>query len=626
MYTYIYKVKNVLRDFILISVFIFIGFSGANAADGVLSVNSISIVKPSAIANSSYADGWQWIFEVTLPTSEPTLRMRFSDWFNGTSTIAAGDNMRYYSQYSSNASNTASAAYISAANTYGGILVFATSTDSSSTAPGIQTLIIVETKVPLGAVGSNYHSNYGLKSLPIGVETSVDFPSGYTDSPSSYSIDGGSNNNIIWHKNINVSNGSAKLFSLKLKKTGSVADSEFNNLVLKVDGVSIATTTTVNNSHEAIFDLSSAPYLLTSGLKSLEVTSSVGMYSAGKNFRFSLQNSNAISAEDVLVPGIPLAVTSNSGGPANNLNSANISINTLILVTATNNKVNNSVISDGTGVTIASYTMKAYNEAAIINNLTFSPSMNSMITADSLNNNLPNVSLFVNGNRVGASQTVIAGGNFTFSGLSNDFIVGIDASTTVEIRADIKTINSIAYTAGSLQIDMVTATDNVSGYTSGAIRSSTYLAGQRMTIAEHGVQLANNPFSPPIMTVNTPLYKIGSYIVTTSSVDGATIASANIYIGGTMVDNQHVNNMVLKNGNTILGRYNTIFSGIPSIIPLGLSLAPSSSVTLDLYLDVLGDAISGESTYSSMYIFGSTLSSGVTILSPTINGPNITLP
>ena len=627
MNTHLHKVKNLLRSLSFISVLCLSLIITVKAADGVLSVNSISVVKGSAIANTLYVDGWQWLFDITLPANEPTLRMRFSDWFNGTSTIASGDNMRYYSQYSINASTSLSAALISgASSTYGDILIFATSTDLDLLTDGIQTRVMVEAKVPLGSSGSNYHSTYGLKSLPVNVETLVDFPSGRTDSPASYSLSGGSGNNVIWHKNINISNGSAKIFGMTLKKTGSANDTTFSNFILKIDGVAIANASALNASHDVVFDLSASPYLLTPGLKSVDVSTTLDTASVGRNFRFSLQSSSDISVEDALVPGVPLTVTSNLGGIANNLSSGNISFNSLILVSATNNKLNNSVISGGSGVVIASYTMRAYNESAVINNLTFSPAMSSMVTTDSTTNNLSNVGLYVNGNRVGTSQTIISGSNFTFSGLSADFIVGSEASTTVEIRADIKTVNGIAYSSGNIKVDMLAAIDNASGAASGGVRSTTYLAGQTMTVAEHGVQLIAASFSPTVMSTNTTGYKIGSYTISAGNADGVTVSTAYVTLSGSIVNNNNINNLVIKNGNNVLGVYGSIFAGISSIFPMGLSIATSSSITLDLYVDVLGSAISGESLSSNMYIFGQTSSSLVTVTSPIVNGPNITLP
>ena len=138
MYTYIYKVKNVLRNLILIGMFSSLSLIGVSAVDGALSVNSISVIKGSAIANSSYPDGWRWIFDVTVPEAEPMVRLRFSDWFNGTSTISAGGNVRYYSQYSTNASTSQPYIYINSANTYGGIMALSTAQ-----------LVLIGTKTPL---------------------------------------------------------------------------------------------------------------------------------------------------------------------------------------------------------------------------------------------------------------------------------------------------------------------------------------------------------------------------------------------------------------------------------------------------------------------------------------------
>ncbi len=626
MYTNIYKLKSLKRSLIFISLLTFIGVCDVNAA-GALSVNSIEAIRTSAIAGSSYETGWKWSFDITLPDNEPMLKMLFNNWSNGTNTIAAGGNMRYYSPQSINASNTSSAIPVNFSSTYANSMIFATSTDLQATTSGIQVMVIVETKVPSNISGSNYSATYGLKSTPINAETYADFSNGYTDAPVSYAVNGDSIDNLIWNRNINISNGSAKILNFKIKKTGSADSLSFSNLKLKIDGVTVATTSELNNANEAIFDISLSPYLLSSGLKSIQVYSDVGNLAAGKNFRFTLSGSNDISMEDTLTPGLPLIATTNGGSDIINLRSGNTSVNTLYLVTATDNQINSSLISDATDMTIASYTMKAYNEPARISNLTFSPTMSSMITVDSTTDNLPNVSLYVNGNKLGTSQTIISGNNFTFSGLSNDFIVGTSASTTVEIKANIKTINNIPYTGGTLRIDMASANDNATGYSSNVINSTSYLLGQSRSISSHGVQMINNNlFIPTAIAANTANYKIGSFIINTDSSDGARLITLNVTLLGSMISNGHISNLVLKNGVSVVGSISNVVAGESNSFFLNTLIGPSTSYGLDLYVDILSNASSGENINSTVSVLGRTDTSAVLFTTPIINSVNITLP
>ncbi len=63
---------------------------------GALAVTSITPVQTSATADDTYADGWSYIFNITVPTNEPNLSMKFADWMSSTtaSVIAAGGNMQ----------------------------------------------------------------------------------------------------------------------------------------------------------------------------------------------------------------------------------------------------------------------------------------------------------------------------------------------------------------------------------------------------------------------------------------------------------------------------------------------------------------------------------------------------
>jgi len=129
-----------------------------------LAVTSITANKTSATANNSYTDGWKWTFNVTVPSGEDKLQMKFADWTNGSATIPASGNMRIYSTQSTNASTTASAITLTSANTYSDEMIL-----DSSLGQNIQ--VAVEIKVPSGTTGGSYSTTYGI--LTSGTTTPV---------------------------------------------------------------------------------------------------------------------------------------------------------------------------------------------------------------------------------------------------------------------------------------------------------------------------------------------------------------------------------------------------------------------------------------------------------------------
>ena len=75
--------------------------TGTVTGTGVLNVNSITSVKTNATADGSFANGWIYTFNITMPTNEPNLSMQFADW-TGAGTIPAGGNMQISSAQANN--------------------------------------------------------------------------------------------------------------------------------------------------------------------------------------------------------------------------------------------------------------------------------------------------------------------------------------------------------------------------------------------------------------------------------------------------------------------------------------------------------------------------------------------
>jgi len=128
----------------------------------VLSVGPIQTIRSVATADDTFANGWQWIFPVTVPSTEASLSMQFSDWTSGANVILVAGNTRFYSAQSSNHGDAGSAVVISGAYVYAGPLDL--NSDLDPVTPGRQIQITVETKVPMDSAGGTYSASYGVKS------------------------------------------------------------------------------------------------------------------------------------------------------------------------------------------------------------------------------------------------------------------------------------------------------------------------------------------------------------------------------------------------------------------------------------------------------------------------------
>lgn len=131
--------------------------------NGELAVTGIDMVANAngstgfAMANDSFADGWAWVFHVTVPTDETLFAMKFSDFVSGPNSILAAENIRFHSAQSLN-----EFIVIEDANVYSSDATLAT--DLNSGMAGRQIDVRVEVKVPVGTAGGSYSTSYGVRS------------------------------------------------------------------------------------------------------------------------------------------------------------------------------------------------------------------------------------------------------------------------------------------------------------------------------------------------------------------------------------------------------------------------------------------------------------------------------
>jgi hypothetical protein len=138
---------------------------GTVTGAGVLHVDSIVATKASATSDGTFASGWIYTFNITVPTGETNLAMKFADWLSGTNVLPVANNMRIFSPQSSNATNEASAILLTAANAYSSPLHI--TGDLSPSTQGLQVAVTVEVAIPIGTADGSYTTTYGVQTLPL---------------------------------------------------------------------------------------------------------------------------------------------------------------------------------------------------------------------------------------------------------------------------------------------------------------------------------------------------------------------------------------------------------------------------------------------------------------------------
>lgn len=128
---------------------------------GSLTVTSVEATDTSAIADGTFENGWKYTFNITVPTNEANLALKFTDWLKtgGGGTIPVANKMRFSSLQADNGN---APIMITAASTYPSPDLHITG--DLSAAPGLQVQVIVETAVSIGTPDGAYTTSYGVRT------------------------------------------------------------------------------------------------------------------------------------------------------------------------------------------------------------------------------------------------------------------------------------------------------------------------------------------------------------------------------------------------------------------------------------------------------------------------------
>lgn len=162
---YIYRVSTGVKDLSgnALAANADYDFTTVAAATGSLAVDSPYMINSTGTADNTYANGWEWVMRITLPTNQTNLALKFANWTSGSNTLAAANNMQYYSeQIAVGTGSSGSPVTITAANTYPSDITV--STDADSTRAGIQTDIHIKVKIPTSTEAGSYSTTYSART------------------------------------------------------------------------------------------------------------------------------------------------------------------------------------------------------------------------------------------------------------------------------------------------------------------------------------------------------------------------------------------------------------------------------------------------------------------------------
>jgi hypothetical protein len=297
-----------------------------NAEAASLVVTQVSAVQTSATADGTYANGWKWTFNVTVPSNEPILQMKFADWVGTLGNIPAGGNMRFYSTQSLNAFDEAHAITITTTSVYSDSMYLLPNSnpnsgfDSSSDGKNIQ--ITLEVKVPTGSAGGSYGTSYG-------IQTNVDTvaPVIALNGANPQTIERGTSYVELGATATDNVDGTISVIPSTVPIVDTNTIGAYTVTYLAVD--SAGNTALLNRTVNVVLATQTAHLIITSAGSNGSISPNGNVIVIdGDSKSFSLVPDNGFKVDDVLVDGI-------SVGAVNYYDFANITSNHTISVTFT---------------------------------------------------------------------------------------------------------------------------------------------------------------------------------------------------------------------------------------------------------------------------------------------------
>jgi len=470
------------------------------------------------------------------------------------------------------------------------------------------------------------------------------------------SINAGTMGYTFWSAPVQVNVRAVLLKTANFRMIGSAPSDALGNIKMFIDGVDtgkVATVMAINGSNYASFDLTSSPITLTTGSHTIDMRADV-QKGTNRTVVVSVQQASDLTIYDPQV-GVNIAVGGTVPNSAQQITILTGSVTVVVDPTFTSAT---NVSSGATNAIIGRFKFHAYGEDIKVSTLNVTPLIGSGTAGGCTTNangttaggtcGINNVTLYFNGSQIGSqtSQTSANMGSTIPFTLGSQMIVPAGQDSILEVRADLQTSGSVAYTAGTVTVTLPAETTNGQGMSSqatvGAPTNAPATTG--LSVSSASVALAaNTAYANQSISPNTTGVKIGSYVIQNQSTSEAVrltqlkvvtwIDSANPPTGITDISNL-----------AALRTSDTTGSGSTPIQPTGLdtfsvsdTLAPGASITVDIFADTGSNAVdyvmtklqvtsigavSNTTTYtpgSGTYTTGQTLSLGTGSMSaPTL--------
>jgi len=468
-----------------------------------------------------------------------------------------------------------------------------------------------------------------IATVVVGCNTAAGSGSTTCTAGTTSTVNAGTTGYTLWSAPVTVSTHTVWLKSLTLKYIGSAPIDAFSNLRLYVNGLAVGNVGMVNSMNNLTFDLSGAPVLLNTGTATLEVRGDV-MKGSARTIQLSLQN-----AADLMVTDSQLNVNVSSIGPTssattfaiNNGGTVTISQGSLTAVIDPSFTTMTNVTGGSSNAVIGRYKLTAYGEDEKVTSVSVTPALSGMSPSAA---GLTNVSLYSSCGSTGLGQVGSTTATWTSGAIAfttgSSLIVPAGSSCTLEVRADIMTTGSVAYTAGTITVSGTIAAGNVQGMSSLQTNTSAVTLGATSGLAVQTGTLsvakstayANQTFNP-----NMTNQKIASYTLNNRS-SSESVRVTNLALTMTPTTTTLTNFSNVKTSESTGSGAVPQAAGTTLNYSVDFTLAPGATKTVDVFADLGTDSSGSIVTTLLPTAYGSS-SNVVLTPSAAVTGQTITL-
>ncbi len=422
----------------------------------------------------------------------------------------------------------------------------------------------------------------------------------------------------VFRSNVTVNNRDMTMSRLIIRNIGTVQQADLNNFRLRVDGVQVAQTQTMDANGYVTFGFS--PVTLKAGTRAVSVLADI-VNGSSRNFQFQIRNVADVNFVDSQY-GVTTAASNTF--PVGSASSNSINSGTMTIVKATGSTSGN--VTDGSSdVTLAKYTVTAYGEAQKIETLTFGAT-----SSDASVGSLRNGRVLVNGVQYGSTATLAKTTNsaYTTGGTSYTLNYTVQPGTpvTVEIHADMFDNDGTNHlgNADTVTAVLMAGSSNVQKMVSLGYLSvpSAYVLGNSLTDVTGSAGLSKNTtYASQIAPLPQTQYKVSSFNLVGSTSEDITISSIDLAVSAssTMTNMNNVKMMVAGS------MYGTIKStvavptsgvGATSTFSGSYSLKKDSTVAVEVYADLTAPSVpyGSDSLTPRIAVNGTTVNSSASIM------------